>query len=167
MCKAQQRCSVLQLAQLKTSTVGNSALSASYSKSIQTMSFFVWKTSESRDTKLCFWTRPSKSFGSSVRFLQRDCALSIHMTLMTFGKRGKWQDSYCIHLKHREFNFKFGFGFTTEDLKRKSFHSKGDIQKCWCDALLLITSLLGRDVQKMCFDGWQLEGRQESYHLYT
>lgn len=98
------------------------------------------------------------------------CFIHMHDT-DPFGNRRKWQDSHCIYLKQREFNFKFGFGFTTEDLKRKSFQSKGDIQKCWCDALLLITSLLGGGVQKMCFNdsvkGWQLEGRQKAYHLYT
>lgn len=47
-----------------------------------------------------------------------------------FGNRGKSRDFHCIHLKQKEFNFKFGFGFTTEKLKRKTFQTEGDIQKC-------------------------------------
>lgn len=159
MYKTQQRYSMLQLAQFKTSTTGNSAMSAAYSKNIPTVSFFVWKRSEFRDTTVRFWT--VLSFGSTGRFFQSD-SIYTH-AFDPFGNGGKWQDSHFIRLKQKEFHFKFGFGFTTEKLKRKTFETEGDIQKCWCDALLLIASLLGGGVQKTCFGdsvkAWRLEGR--------
>lgn len=49
MYKTQQKYSVLKLAQFKTITTDNSAMSAAYSKNVQNVSFFVWKKSEFRD----------------------------------------------------------------------------------------------------------------------
>lgn len=79
---------MLQLAQFKTSTTSNSAMSAAYSKNIQTVSFFVWKRSEFRDMTVCFWTMLLVSFGSTVRFFQRDSTLSIRMPLIHLKMEG-------------------------------------------------------------------------------
>ena len=79
---------MLQLAYFKTSTTGNSAMSAAYSKNIQTVSFFVWKRSELRDTTVCFLTTLSVSFGSTARFFHSDSTLSRCMPLIHLETEG-------------------------------------------------------------------------------
>lgn len=48
-------------------------------------------------------------------------------------------------LKQGEFNFKFAE-------KTGRLQTKVDIQKCWCDALLSITCILGVGTHDTCFD---------------